>query len=227
VNNEAPNAIGSREGPNDRTFTRGKIASRIAHLEADVERYITERARIDRQEEGEVRAGKVEHLSRRYGRIRQEIARLKERDQALADAPDGQISLTDPDARSMATSARHSGLVGHNVQSAVDAETHPIVAHEVTNQGFDHDQLSPVAIAAKAALGRDDLHAIAEKGYFSGPEILACHEAGIATTMPRPATSGNAAKGMYVKADFVCDAERDVYVCIRPNRSRQTLPEAQ
>ena len=75
----------------------------------------------------------------------------------------------------MATSARHSGLVGYNVQSAVDVETHLIVAHEVTNQGFDREQLSPMANAAKAALGRDDLHAIADKGYFSGPEILACH----------------------------------------------------
>ncbi len=136
----------------DRNFTKGKIASRIAHLEADVERYITEMVRIDRQEDGEARAGKVEHLSRRYGRIRQEIARLREMDKALADAPDGQISLTDPDARAMATSARNSGLVGYNVQSAVDAETHLIVAHEVTNQGFDREQLSPMAIAAKAAL---------------------------------------------------------------------------
>jgi hypothetical protein len=98
-------------------------------------------------------------------------------------------------------------LVGYNVQSAVDAETHLTVAHEVTNQGFDREQLSPMAISAKAALDRDDLHAIADKGYFSGPEILACHEAGIT------ATSGNAAKGMYVKADFVYDADRDVYVC--------------
>jgi transposase len=197
----------------DRNFTKGKIASRIAHLEADVERYITEMVRIDRQEEGEARTEKVDHLSRRYGRIRQEIDRLKAMDQALADAPDGQISLTDPDARSMATSARHSGMVGYNVQSAVDTETHLIVAHEVTNQGFDREQLSPMATAAKEALGRDDLHAIADKGYFSSPEILACHEAGITTTVPRPATSGNAVKGMYVKADFVYDAGRDVYVC--------------
>ena len=197
----------------DRNFTKNKIASRLAHLEADVESYITEMVRIDRQEEGEARAGKVSHLARRYGRIRQEIARLKTMEQALAAAPDGQISLTDPDARAMATSARHSGMVGYNVQTAVDTESHIIVTHEVTNQGFDRDQLSPMAIAAKDALQRDDLHAIADKGYFSGPEILACHEAGITTTVPRPATSGNAAKGMYVKADFVYDAERDVYIC--------------
>lgn len=197
----------------DRNFTKNKIASRLAHLEADVERYINEMVRIDRQEEGEARADKVAHLARRYGRIQQEIARLKAMDRALAEAPDGQISLTDPDARAMATSARHGGMVGYNVQTAVDTESHLIVTHEITNQGFDRDQLSPMAIAARNALHREDLHAIADKGYFSGPEILACHEAGITTTVPRPATSGNAAKGMYVKADFAYDPERDVYVC--------------
>jgi transposase len=197
----------------DRNFTKGKIASRLAHLEADVERYITEMVRIDRQEEGEARVEKVQHLARRYGRIRQEIDRLKAMDKALAEAPDGQISLTDPDARAMATSARHSGMVGYNVQTAVDTETHIIVTHEVTNQGFDRDQLSPMATAAKDALGRDDLHAIADKGCFSGTEILACHQANITTTLPRPATSGNAAKGMYVKADFTYDAGRDIYTC--------------
>jgi transposase len=197
----------------DRNFTKGKIASRIAHLEADVERYITEMVRIDRQEEGEVKAAKVEHLSRRYGRIRQEIERLKAMDTTLADAPDGQISLTDPDARAMATSARNSGLVGYNAQCAVDTETHIIVAHDVTNKGFDRDQLSPMAMAAKEALGRDTLHALADKGYFSGVEIAACDKAGIKVTMPRPETSGNRKKGMYVKADFKYDPDRDVYIC--------------
>jgi site-specific recombinase len=133
----------------DRNFTKGKIASRLAHLEADVERYFTEMVRIDRQEDGEARVEKVQHLARRYGRIRQEIDRLKAMDKALAEAPDGQSFLTDPDARAMATSARHSGMVGHNVQTAVDTETHIIVVHEVTNQGFDRAQLSPMATAAK------------------------------------------------------------------------------
>ena len=169
--------------------------------------------RIDRQEEGEALADKVAHLARHHWRIRQEIARLKAMDRALADAPSGQISLTDPDARAMATSARHSGMVGYNVQTAVDTETHLIVAHDVTNQGFDHDQLSPMAAAAREALRRDDLHAIADKGYFSGSQILACHQAGITTTVPRPETSGNRGKGMYVKADFSYNPARDVYVC--------------
>lgn len=202
-------AVNSR----DRNFTKGKIASRLAHLEADVERYIDEMVRIDRQEDGEVRTERVNRLARRYGRIRQEIARLKAMDKALADAPDSQISLTDPDARAMATSARLSGLVGYNVQSAVDTETHIIVAHEVTNQGYDRDQLHPMAMAARDALGRNDLHAIADKGYFSGAQILACDRDGITVTVPRPETSGNRIKGMYVKADFAYDPARDVYVC--------------
>lgn len=108
-------AVNSR----DKNFTKGKIASRIAHLEADIKRHINEMVRIDRQEEGEAKVGKVKHLSRRYARIRQEIAWLQAMDKALADAPDGQISLTDPDARSMATSARHSGTADLSVFSSV------------------------------------------------------------------------------------------------------------
>lgn len=131
----------------------------------------------------------------------------------LATAPDGQISLTDPDARAMATRAQHSGYVGYNVQSVVDAGTHLFVAHEVTNQGHDRDQLSPMASAAKTALRRDDLHILADKGYFSGGEILACHEQGITATVPRPDTSGSRVHGRYLKADFVCDPDKDIYRC--------------
>jgi hypothetical protein len=133
--------------------------------------------------------------------------------EALKDAADGQISLTDPDSRSMATSARGSGFVGYNAQAAADTETHLIVTHDVINEGHDRAQLSPMAKGAKTALGRDKMHAVADKGYFSGREILACHEDGITTTLPRPETSGNRKKGMYVKADFAYDADADVYHC--------------
>ncbi len=199
----------------DKNFTKGKIASRIAHLEASVERYIDEMVRVDRQEEGETRIEKLAHLGRRHGRIRQEIQRLQDMNRAVKDAPDNQISLTDPDARAMATSAKGSGFVGYNAQAAVDAETHLIVTHDVINDGHDREQLSPMAKGAKAALGRDEMSAVADKGYFSGREILACHEDGITTTLPRPETSGNRVKGMYVKADFAYDGDADVYRCPR------------
>lgn len=197
----------------DRNFTKGKIASRLAHLEAEVERYLEEADRIDRQETGAARAERAAHLSGRFHRVRHEIERLMAIDKALVDAPDGQISPTDPDARAMATRAQHSGHVGYNVQSVVDAETHLIVTHEVTNQGHDRDLLTKMATQAKAALQREDLHILADKGYFSAQEILACHEAGITATVPRPDTSGARSKGHFVKADFTYEHDADIYHC--------------
>jgi len=131
----------------------------------------------------------------------------------LKETPDGQISLTDPDARSMATRGKGTGLVGYNAQTAVDTETHLIVAHEVTNVGNDRAQLAPMAKAAKAALAADRLNVVADRGYFSGAEILACDEDEITATVPRPETSGNRKKGMFVKADFIYDAAADTYTC--------------
>jgi Transposase domain (DUF772)/Transposase DDE domain len=197
----------------DRNFTKGKVANRLAHLEAEVGRYIQEADRIDRQETGDARAELAAHLTGRYHRIRSEIERLLAMDEALADAPDGQISLTDPDARAMATRAQHSGHVGYNVQSVVDAETHLIVTHEVINQGHDRDLLTQMAARAKVALQRENLHILADKGYFSALEILACHEAGITMTVPRSDTSGARTKGHFVKADFADDHDIDVYRC--------------
>ena len=197
----------------DKNFTKGKIASRIAHLEASIDRYLKEMVRIDRQEAGDARTEKIANLAQRSDRIRQEIQRLQDMDRALKDATDSQFSLTDPDARSMATSARGSGFVGYNAQAAADTETHLIVTHDVINAGHDREQLSPMAKGAKAALERDEISVLADKGYFSGSEILACHEEGITTTLPRPETSGNRKKDMYVKADFAYEADTDVYRC--------------
>lgn len=143
----------------NRNFTKAKIASRLAHLEKEVGRYIEEAEQADRQETGEARTEKIAHLTSRYHRVRLEMDRMVTLRRKLETAPDGQISLTDPDARAMATRAQHSGHVGYNVQSVVDAETHLIVTHEVTNRGHDRDQLTPMARAAKAALRRADLHA--------------------------------------------------------------------
>jgi hypothetical protein len=197
----------------DRNFTKGKIARRLAHLEAEVERYVEEADRIDRQETGAARAERAAHPSGRFHRVRHEIERLMAIDKALVDAPDGRTSRTDPDARAMATRARHSGHVGHNVQSGVDAETHLIVTHQVTNQGHDRDLLTKMATQAKAALQREDMHILADKGYFSAQEILACHEAGITVTVPRSDTSGARPKGHFVKADFAYEHDADIYRC--------------
>jgi Transposase DDE domain len=127
--------------------------------------------------------------------------------------PDQQISLTDPDSRSMATSGRGSGVVGYNVQVAVDTEHHLIVTHEVTNVGSDRTQLARMAKETKAILQTDTLEVVADRGYFSGEEILACEQAGITVTLPKPVTSRINAKGRFGKQDFRYLKGEDVYVC--------------
>jgi len=113
----------------------------------------------------------------------------------------------------MATSGRGSGTVGYNVQTAVDTTHHLIATHEVTNVGHDRAQLSPMAKQAKATLEVDELDVVADRGYFSSEEILACAQAGITVTLPKPQTSGNKAKGRFVKQDFRYLAADDVYLC--------------
>ena len=104
-------------------------------------------------------------------------------------------------------------MVGYNVQVAVDTEHHLIITHEVTNSGSDRAQLANIASQAKSALGVDSLEAVADRGYFSGEEILACHKAGIAVTLPKPMTSGIEARGRFGKQDFVYLSDEDVYRC--------------
>ena len=128
-------------------------------------------------------------------------------------SPDQQISLTDPDSRSMATSGRGSGVVGYNVQVAVETENHLIITHEVTNTGSDRAQLARMGKAAKAVLRVDKLDAVADRGYFNSEEILACDEAGITVTLPKPMTSGAKSEGRFGKQDFVYLAAEDVYRC--------------
>jgi hypothetical protein len=141
------------------------------------------------------------------------MRRLEGLEARMLAAPDQQISLTDPDSRSMATSGRGSGVVGYNVQVAVDTDHHLIVTHEVTNVGSDRAQLARVAKETKAALQTDTLEGVADRGYFSGEEILPCDQAGITVTLPKPVTSGIMAKGRYGKQDFVYLPAADVYRC--------------
>ena len=191
----------------DRNFTTGKIELRIEHLEQSATRYLEEMGRPTEPEQSEATLRKVDRLKEKLVRVRQEVRRLRGGlAKRLKEAPDGQISLTDPDARSMATYGKGTGFVGYNVQTAVDAETHLIVTHEVTNIVNDRAQLAPMAKAAKEVLDAEKLAAIADRGYFSGAELLTCHEGGITATVPRPETSNNRKKGMFVKADFDYDA---------------------
>jgi transposase len=197
----------------DKNFTRAKMKRRMAQIEESVARYLHQLDSADRQEPSLARTTKTARLKDKIATLKKEMARLKKLEVRRLAAPDQQISLTDPDARSMATSGRGSGMVGYNVQAAVDTRHHLIVAHEVTNAGTDRAQLSNMAEQTKAALQVDRLDAVADRGYFNGEEILACDEAGITVTLPKPLTSNNKAKGRFVKQDFRYVAADDVYLC--------------
>jgi hypothetical protein len=146
-------------------------------------------------------------------RLKKQMRYLREISQRLKQQPDAQLSLTDPDARSMATSGRGTGMVGYNVQLAVDTRHHLITAHDVVNVGHDRTQLASMAVQSRDATGVDDLEAIADRGYFKGPEILACEQAGIRAYVPKPMTSDNKAQGLYDKRDFVYLEEDNTYRC--------------
>ena len=196
----------------DKNFTDRKLAARIEQLEDSIKRYLVELDRADR-DAAAVLPGRVAHLKDKITKVRQQIQALNEIGERMKSSEDGQISLTDPDARSMATSGRGTGIVGYNVQTAVDARHHLIVAHEVTNVGHDRDQLAHMAKLAKEATAEDELIALADRGYYEGYEILECERAGVAAVLPRPMTSNNAAAGLFDKRDFVYDDKADEYRC--------------
>ena len=197
----------------DKNFTRNKVERRRAQLEESVARYLAQLDTADRQEPSEELTAKTEHLKEKLIKLESEMQRLAAIEKLMLASPDQQISLTDPDSRSMATSGRGSGVVGYNVQVAVDTEHHLIIAHEVTNSGSDRAQLANIASQAKGVLGVDELKAVADRGYYSGEEILACDKVGIAVTLPKPMTSGMEARGRFGKQDFVYLSDEDVYRC--------------
>jgi transposase len=197
----------------DRNFTAAKMQRRRAQIEASVARYLAQLDSADRQEPSPALAMRTTRLKEKIEKLKEEMERLKALDARRQAAPDQQISLSDPDARSMATSGRGSGVVGYNVQAAVDTEHHLIVTHEVINVGNDRAQLSPMAKQAKAALEVDKLDVVADRGYFDSEEILACDEADISVTLPKPMTSRAKKQGRFGKEDFRYVSKDDVYLC--------------
>lgn len=200
-------AVNSR----DRNFTKAKVAKRIEQIEASIERYLAELETADRQPSTpEI---KISRLKDKAGKLKQEIERMKAIEAQLAQQEDTQISLTDPDARSMQGTGKPTGIVGYNVQCAVETKHHLIVAHEVTNAVHDRHQLSGMAKKAKEALGAETIQALADRGFYESKELLACDQAGITTYVPKTSTSNAKAQGRFDKKDFVYKPGEDVYLC--------------
>lgn len=195
----------------DRNFTRGKLEKRMQEIDRCIERYLTAMDTADRQP-ADIAEARTTRLKEKMSTLKTRMEQLKEIQARLEQSPTGQISLTDPDARAMATSTSR-GLVGYNVQTAVDTQHHLIVAHEVTNIGSDRRQLSKMARQAKVAMAASDLQVIADRGYFHGEEIHACEEAGITPFVSKPMTSLAKANGRFDKEDFVFEPESGEYRC--------------
>src|ERR687897_936007 len=184
----------------------------LEQVEASIARYLAALDRADRQD-NDVAEAKTARLKEKIEGLRRQMQALREMGQQVEAAPDPQISLTDPDARSMATSGKGTGIVGYNVQMAVDAEHHLIVAHEVTNIGSDRAQLTSMGQKARDATGCEEITVLADRGYYNGDEVLACEGSGVVPCIPKTQTSGNAKRGLFTVADFIYDAENDRYTC--------------
>lgn len=198
-----------------KSFTQEKLRQRLSEIDAAVDKYMGELERAD-----EVAAktgmlpleGRLARVSRKLAHFQKEAASLRAMRKRMEQSGETQVSLTDPDSRAMATTSRQPRVIGYNVQSVVETKHHLIIAHEVTNHGYDRDALARMASAAKEVMP-GEIEAIADKGYYDGEEIVACEQAGIPVTVPKPRTSNAAAAGRFDKADFLYDAGRDAYLC--------------
>jgi transposase len=196
----------------DKNYTVAKVAGRMEQVEASIARYLRALDRADR-EESDIAEAKSVRLKEKIAGLRQQMRALKVMEQKVQDAPDQQVSLSDPDARSMATSGKGTATVGYNVQIAVETEHHLIVAHEVTNQGYDRHQLAPMAFKAQRAAGCEQITVLADRGYFYGDQVLSCEGTGVAPIVPKTLTSSGAKRGFFTRQDFIYDAEHDHYTC--------------
>ena len=185
----------------DRNFTAAKMKKRLKQIDESIERYLGQIASADR-EDSQTAKQTTERLKDKIVKLKEEIVRLNALEEERLKRPDKQLSLTDPDARSMATSGRGSGMVGYNVQTAVDPKHHLIATHEVTNVGHDRSALHHMACKAKQAIGAESISVVADRGYYNSTEIYACENAEITTYLPKVQTSGNMAKGQFGKRDF-------------------------
>jgi transposase len=197
----------------DKNFTRGKIKTRLAKLEETIAHYLTALDAADRQESMDGSSSGSPKLRDKLVRLKAQMQKLKALETAVHASPDKQVSLTDPDTRLMVTGDRLTGVVGYNVQTAVDTEHHLIVAHEVTNQVVDRGQLPKMASKAKEALGFDQIEAITDAGYYRSADLIACRDIGVTALMPRTHTSSAKADGRFPKEAFVYQPDEDSYRC--------------
>ena len=195
-----------------RNFTEEKLKRLNERADKKIEQYLKALDEADEQEQdsekptAEELEEKIEWLTRR----KEFYAELEEQ---MEESGESQVSLTDPDARSMKLGTSRGTEVAYNVQISVDGKHMLIVDHEVTNECNDLMQLSPMAVRAKEALEVKSLQVLADKGYYSKTEIKECVDEAIVPYIPQRESSSNSRAGLYGKEDFRYDAENDCYWC--------------
>lgn len=196
----------------DKNFTPERLKLHIQRIDEDINRFLTRMSQTDRDEQSFSQVSAA-GLQQKIQRLEQEKVRLGKLQKQLKTSGDMQLSLSDPDARVMATRKRGSKVVGYNVQSAVEADNHFIVAHEVTNAVTDKRQLYNISSQAKASVEADELDVVADSGYYTGDEVLGCLHDGITPYVPKTYTSRSKNLGRFGKQDFVYRRDEDVYIC--------------
>lgn len=193
----------------DKNFTPAKLKRRIEEIEKSIERYFSRLDRADKEENSaEVETGL---LKEKIASLKTEVKRLKSLESVVEKSPDKQISEVDPDSRSMRL--RGAGIVGYNVQNAVDTKNHLIVSHEVVTQNNDRDCLTDMSLQAREAMGAEQLEVLADRGYYKSQELKASEDEGIVVYVPKSHTSNNKAHGLFDKSDFKYFPQTDEYQC--------------
>ena len=193
-----------------RNFTEKKLRRMIQEIDDKIDQYLKDLDRQDKQEagQGSLSRGQLKEKIERYRERRAQYEQLKS---DLEQSGESQVSLTDPESRSMRVG--HGVEISYNVQIVVDQKNKLLVEHEVTNEVIDLGQLSPMAKKAKGTLGVETLEVVADGGYYNGEEIKACEQSGITAYVPKPNTSSNLKRGLFTKEDFIYEPDKDCYRC--------------
>jgi transposase len=193
-----------------KNFTPAKMKRRLEQIDKSIARYLGQLDSAD-HEEPSIAAAFSERLNEKIAALKEEMQRLKALEAEMNAAPDKQLSLTDPDARAVKTQGK--GVVGYNVQTAVDAEHHLIVTHDVITTCSDRHQLATMAKQAHEAMGVEKLTAVADRGYYTSDEILTREQAGITPVLPRPQTGNKRLKGLFGRDRFHYQPDSNTYRC--------------
>jgi transposase len=193
-----------------RNFTEKKLRRMIREIDGKIDQYLKDLDGRDKQEAGQ-RSLTAEQLKEKIERYQQRRAQYERLQSDLEQSGESQISLTDPESRSMRVG--HGVEVSYNVQIVVDQKNKLLVEHEVTNEVIDLGQLFAMAKKAKETLGVETLEVVADRGYYNGEEVKACEQSGITAYVPKSNPSSNLKRGLFTKEDFIYEPDKDCYRC--------------